>query len=74
MDAGINNFLGFASQNPKLKNGMNAIFEQRKGLKRKYRRPPQPLAVLYLLLCRDPPIGVPRGWGRDRENIWNSLP
>jgi hypothetical protein len=34
MDAGINNFLGFALQNPKLKNGMDAIFEQRKGLKR----------------------------------------
>jgi hypothetical protein len=26
--------LGFASQNPQLKNGMDAIFEQRKGLKR----------------------------------------
>jgi hypothetical protein len=31
MEAGINNFLGFSSQNPKLKNGMDAIFEQRKG-------------------------------------------
>jgi hypothetical protein len=31
--------LGFAKQNPQLKNGMDAIFEQRKGLKRKYRKP-----------------------------------
>jgi hypothetical protein len=30
-DAGVNNSLGFAKQNPKLKNGMEAIFEQRKG-------------------------------------------
>jgi hypothetical protein len=30
-EAGGNNFLGFAKQNPKLKNGMDAIFEQRKG-------------------------------------------
>jgi hypothetical protein len=32
MDAGINNFLGFAKQNPKLKNGMDAIFKRRKPL------------------------------------------
>jgi hypothetical protein len=31
MDAGVNNSLGFAKQNPQLKNGMDAIFEQRKG-------------------------------------------
>jgi hypothetical protein len=31
-EAGASNFLGFArSANPKLKNGMDAIFEQRKG-------------------------------------------
>jgi hypothetical protein len=29
MDAGVNNSLGFAPQNPQLKNGMDAILEQR---------------------------------------------
>jgi hypothetical protein len=44
------------------------------GIEAEIPQTPQPLAVLYLLLCRDPPIGVQRGWGRDRKNIWNSLP
>jgi hypothetical protein len=44
------------------------------GIEAEIPQTPQPLAIPYLLLCRDPPIGVQRGWGRDRENIWNSLP
>jgi hypothetical protein len=30
-DAGVNNFLGFALQNPQSKNSMDAVFRQRKG-------------------------------------------
>jgi hypothetical protein len=31
MDAGVNNFPGFALQNPQPKNSMDAVFRQRKG-------------------------------------------
>jgi hypothetical protein len=40
MEGGLNNFLEFLqSKNSTSKNGRDAVFRQRKGLKRKYRRP-----------------------------------
>jgi hypothetical protein len=40
MDAGVNHFLGFALQNPEAKIATEGDFRPRKGLQRKYRKPP----------------------------------